>query len=96
MRFSEDTGHEWKIRLEHKKETAIRLVRSILFRVLSTGRTEARVTIYRHIVLLLEIISEFESEEVARAAGYEIFMMDAMFTLEGMVLGSVCGTILDI
>lgn len=56
MRFSSGTGYEGKIRLECEKETAVRTFRSIVLRVTSTGRTEARVTIHHHILFLAELI----------------------------------------
>lgn len=55
-------------------------------RVLSTGDTEARVTIYRHFQFLVEKIGLFENEEAAREVEYEIAFQDQAISTENSVL----------
>ncbi len=53
------------------REQSVRHIRSLLLRTISSGRTEARMHLYRSFLFLIEKILSLKSVDQARARGYE-------------------------
>ncbi len=53
------------------REQAVGALRSVLLRILSAGRAEARMHIYRNLIFIIEKIRKYSSVAAAKEDGYE-------------------------
>ncbi len=78
------------------REQAVRVIRSGVLRSLSSGRTEARMYIFRSFLFLIEKINSFDSIAAARSEGYAIEVAEAASEAETTVPDVVHDSIWDI
>ncbi len=79
-----------------EREQAVRVMRPSILRSMSTGRTNARMHLFRSFLFLVEKICSFPSVSDASSQGYEIRMDSGGSEAELVIPEDICGTIWDV